>query len=162
VGGALRDAVLAAVPEGVGAARDRSAGAGEVGLALAARGAQVVTVEVDGRAVRWTAARAAALGLRLRAVAAKVEDVVAGLLPAGAVVANPPRTGLEARVCDALRAAPPARLVYVSCDPATLARDLVRLGAGPGRIAALRAFDMFPQTSHVETLVVLDREGGPA
>jgi 23S rRNA (uracil1939-C5)-methyltransferase len=162
VGGAVREAVLAAVPEGVGAALDLYAGAGEVGLALAARGAQVVTVEVDGRAVRWTAARAAALGLRLRAVAAKVEDVVAGLLPADVVVANPPRTGLEGAVCEALRAAPPARLVYASCDPATLARDLVRLGASAARIAALRAFDMFPQTSHVETLVVLDREGGPA
>ena len=162
VGLALRDAVLSAVPEGAARALDLYAGAGEVGLALAARGVDVVTVEVDPRAVRWTKARAAARGLRLRAVAAKVEDVVVGVLPADAIVANPPRTGLEASVCAALRAAPPRTLVYVSCDPATLARDLVRLGATAGRITAVRAFDMFPQTSHVETLVVLDREEGPA
>jgi 23S rRNA (uracil1939-C5)-methyltransferase len=54
----------------------------------------------------------------------------------------------------------PARLVYVSCDPATLARDLARLQVGAGRIVTLRAYDMFPQTSHVETLVVADRTGG--
>ena len=162
VASALRDAVLAAVPEGVARALDLYAGAGEVGLALAARGSEVVTVEVEVRVVRWTKARAAAQGLRLRAVAAKVEDVVAGLLPVDAIVANPPRTGLEESVCEALRAAPPPTLVYVSCDPATLARDLVRLGATAGRIATVRAFDMFPQTSHVETLVVLDREEGPA
>jgi 23S rRNA (uracil1939-C5)-methyltransferase len=162
VGRALRDAVLAAVPDEAARALDLYAGAGEVGLALAGRGAEVVTVEVDVRAVRWTEARAAALGLRLRAVAAKVEDVVAGLLPADAIVVNPPRTGLEGRVCEALCAAAPRRLVYVSCDPATLARDLVRLGATAGRIAVLRAFDMFPQTSHVETLVALDRSEGPA
>ena len=162
VASALRDAVLAVVPDVTARVLDLYAGVGEVGLALAARGALVVTVEVDGRAVRWTQARAAALGLRLRAVAAKVEDVVAGLLPADAIVANPPRTGLEASVCEALRAALPRTLVYVSCDPATLARDLVRLGVTAGRIRAVRAFDMFPQTSHVETLVVLDGEEGPA
>jgi 23S rRNA (uracil1939-C5)-methyltransferase len=123
---------------------------------------EVVTVEADVRAARWTAVRAAPPGLALRAVAAQVEDVVAGLLPADAVVANPPRAGLDGSVCAALRAVPPARIVYVSCDPATLARDLVRLGATAGRVATVRAFDMFPQTSHVETLVVLDREERPA
>ena len=50
----------------------------------------------------------------------------------------------------------PGRLTYVSCDPATLARDLARLGATAERIRMLRSYDMFPQTSHVETLVVLE------
>jgi len=161
VAAALREDVLASLPA-VGRVLDLYAGAGAVGLALAARGCDVATVEVDARAVRATKARAAERGLRLRAVAAKVEDVLAGLLPADAVVANPPRTGLEAAASAALAAAPPARLVYVSCDPATLARDLARLGATAARLTALRAYDMFPQTSHVETLAVLDREPEPA
>lgn len=158
---ALREDVLAVLPA-AGRVLDLYAGAGAVGLALAARGCEVATVEVDARAVRATKARASERGLRLRAVTAKVEDVLAGLLPADAVVANPPRTGLAAAATAALAAAPPSRLVYVSCDPATLARDLARLGAIPERLTALRAYDMFPQTSHVETLAVLDREQGSA
>jgi len=52
------------------------------------------------------------------------------------------------------------RVVYVSCDPATLARDIARLGAG-WRVTAVEAFDMFPQTSHVETVCTIDRDGTP-
>jgi 23S rRNA (uracil1939-C5)-methyltransferase len=75
-----------------------------------------------------------------------------------AIVLDPPRAGCAPEVVESLAASGAARIVYVSCDPATLARDLVRLGATVGRIAVVRAFDMFPQTSHVETLVVLERE----
>ncbi len=159
---ALRDAVLGALPPGPGRLLDLYAGDGAVGLEAAARGWDAVTVEVDARAVRWTEARALERRLAVRALAARVEDVVRGLLPAAVVVANPPRTGLDAAVAAALRAAPPGRLVYVSCDPATLARDLVRLGADAARLAVVRGYDMFPQTAHVETLVVLDRAGRPA
>jgi len=158
---ALRSDVLAVLPA-AGRVLDLYAGAGAVGLALAARGCDVVTVEVDARAVRATKERARKGALRLRAVAAKVEDVLAGLLPSDAVVVNPPRTGLDAAAGAALAAAPPGRLVYVSCDPATLARDLARLGATAGCLTTLRSYDMFPQTSHVETLAVLDRESGSA
>ncbi len=157
---ALHAAVLAALPAGPGRLLDLYAGDGAVGLEAAARGHEAVTVEVDARAVRWTEARAAARALPVRAIAARVEDVLAGLLPADVVVANPPRTGLDGRAAAALRELPPARLVYVSCDPATLARDLARLGAEARRLALVRCFDMFPQTSHVETLAVLDRGDG--
>jgi 23S rRNA (uracil1939-C5)-methyltransferase len=71
------------------------------------------------------------------------------------VILNPPRTGVDARVTSALAgiATAPRAIVYVSCDPATLARDLSRL---PGwTIARLTAFDMFPQTAHVETVCEL-------
>jgi 23S rRNA (uracil1939-C5)-methyltransferase len=76
------------------------------------------------------------------------------------VILNPPRTGASAPVIAALRDASPSprAVVYVSCDPATLARDVGRL---PGwRIAGLRSFDMFPQTAHVETVCELVPEGG--
>jgi len=155
VAAVLRADVLAALPPAPARVLDLYAGTGEIGLALAGRGADVVTVESDARAVRRTEAEAARAGCRLRAVTARVEDVISGLLPADAVLVNPPRTGLHRAVAEALRAAPPGRLVYVSCDPATLARDLVRLGATGERLALVRAYEMFPQTSHVETMAVL-------
>jgi 23S rRNA (uracil1939-C5)-methyltransferase len=69
-------------------------------------------------------------------------------------VTNPPRTGMEGRVTEVLGRLTPSRIVYVSCDPATLARDLTRL---PGyRLRGLRAFDLFPQTAHVESVAVLE------
>ena len=72
------------------------------------------------------------------------------------VITNPPRTGMDARVSEALERRRPGRVVYLSCDPATLARDLTRL---PGfRLADLAAFDLFPQTAHVETVAVLELE----
>ena len=153
---ALRAAVLDAVPLEAHTVLDLYAGTGEVSLALARRGCEVASVEAEGAAVRLAEDRARAAGLAVRAIAARVEDQLAGLLPADAVVVNPPRTGLAPEVTVALAGQPPAALVYVSCDPATLARDLKRLGAVPGRLA-LRCFDMFPQTSHVETLAVLRR-----
>jgi 23S rRNA (uracil1939-C5)-methyltransferase len=74
------------------------------------------------------------------------------------VVANPPRAGLARPVVAALAGGPALRVAYVSCDPATLARDLADLvGQGPFRLAGLTAFDLFPQTAHVETLAVLER-----
>jgi 23S rRNA (uracil1939-C5)-methyltransferase len=68
---------------------------------------------------------------------------------------NPPRTGVDARVTDALQSVTraPRAILYTSCDPATLARDLARLPRY--RLAAVRAFDMFPQTAHVETVCEL-------
>ena len=76
------------------------------------------------------------------------------------VITNPPRTGMDARVVDAIRAAHPRRVVYVSCDPATLARDLARLTAPSAfpsyRLTALRSFDLFPQTAHVESVALLE------
>jgi 23S rRNA (uracil1939-C5)-methyltransferase len=89
-----------------------------------------------------------------------VEDRLAALLPADLVILNPPRAGLAETVPRILRAAPPARVVYVSCDPATLARDLARLRPVFG-LAALFAFDLFPHTPHVETVAVLDAQRDP-
>jgi tRNA/tmRNA/rRNA uracil-C5-methylase (TrmA/RlmC/RlmD family) len=84
-----------------------------------------------------------------------VEDVLRELRRPELVIANPPRTGMDERVTRALEHVAPSRLVYISCDPATLARDLGRL---PGfRLARIRAFDLFPQTAHVETVALLER-----
>lgn len=136
---------------------DAYAGTGATAVALAERGVAVVAIEVDRAA---SAECAGAMPRGSRAVAARVEDALPRALPADVVILNPPRTGASAPVIAALRDAspPPRAIVYVSCDPATLARDVGRL---PGwRIAALRSFDMFPQTAHVETVCELVPEGG--
>ncbi|HEY5074596.1 MAG TPA: class I SAM-dependent RNA methyltransferase [Pyrinomonadaceae bacterium] len=71
------------------------------------------------------------------------------------VLLDPPRTGAESRVIAGVLGLKPRRISYVSCDPATLARDLKKLLAGGYTLHSLAAFDMFPQTHHVETVVHL-------
>jgi 23S rRNA (uracil1939-C5)-methyltransferase len=136
---------------------DAYAGTGGTAIALAERGVAVVAIEADRAA---SAECASAMPRGSRAVAARVEDALPRALPADVVILNPPRTGASAPVIAALRDAspPPRAIVYVSCDPATLARDVGRLAGW--RIAALRSFDMFPQTAHVETVCELVPEGG--
>jgi 23S rRNA (uracil1939-C5)-methyltransferase len=131
---------------------DGYSGAGELALALAARGVRVSAIELDSDASSHAAVR---LPEGSRAISARVEEVLASLLPADVVVLNPPRTGVDGRVTEQLEECDPAprAIVYVSCNPATLARDLARLPRY--RIASLRAYDMFPQTAHVETVCEL-------
>jgi len=87
----------------------------------------------------------------------RVEHAVASLPAPDVVVADPPRRGLGRVLVDALCARVPARVVYVACDPAALARD-VGLFAGRGyRLAGLRAFDAFPMTHHLECVALLMR-----
>ena len=79
---------------------------------------------------------------------------MADALPADVVILNPPRTGVDERVTGTLAVTASSRaVVYVSCNPATLARDVQRLPRH--RIASLASFDMFPQTAHVETVCEL-------
>ena len=117
-------------------------------------GAMVESVEVDPRAVRIAEARGSSTGVGR--VIGRVEEVTGQLRPADSAIVNPPRTGLGGEATDRLNARPPERLVYVSCDPATLARDLARLTSAY-RLTDLRAFDLFPQTAHVETVATLER-----
>jgi 23S rRNA (uracil1939-C5)-methyltransferase len=133
---------------------DAYAGAGATALPLASDGALVVAIEAD-RDAAAVCGESLAPFAGSRSIAARVEDVIEQLLPAEVVLLNPPRVGVHERVTAAIAAATPAprAVVYVSCDAATLARDVARL---PGfRIASLRAFDMFPQTAHVETVCEL-------
>ena len=132
---------------------DAFSGAGDTAAAIAARGVQVVAIEADEDATAYAATR---LPGGSRAIAARVEDVLAAHLPADVVILNPPRSGVDAKVTAALLKAPPKAIVYVSCDPATLARDVSRL---PGwTVQHLECYDLFPQTAHVETLCELRPE----
>jgi len=128
---------------------DAYSGAGDTAVEFTKNGAQVTAIELDDEAARWCALR---LPAGSTSVTGRVEEVLARVLPADAVVLNPPRAGTDERVTQILEQVPrkPSVLVYVSCNPATLARDVARLPSY--RIASLVAFDMFPQTAHVETV----------
>lgn len=152
----LRAAILESVPAAARRVLDLYAGTGETGRAIAQPGRGVVSVELDRAAAGDAVRRAQREGIAIEVLTGRVEDLIERLLPADVVIANPPRAGLAPGVSAALADRPPERLVYVSCDSATLARDLRRLGAEPARLR-LRCYDMFPQTSHVETLAVLSR-----
>ena len=148
---AVRELVLAHKPTHV---LDAYSGSGDLSVALQEHGIRATSVELDEDATAYAATR---LHRPSRAVAARVEDVLAGLLPADVIVLNPPRAGVDARVSALIEAAAPApaAVVYISCDPATLARDIARMPSWA--IKSVAAFDMFPQTAHVETVVELVR-----
>jgi 23S rRNA (uracil1939-C5)-methyltransferase len=132
---------------------DLYGGVGDTALLLAERGARVVSVDADEMAIDWARRRPAPSPVRF--IAGRAEDVLTTLPEPSAVVVNPPRAGLHWNVTLRLTGQPVSRLVYLSCDPATLARDLHRLGS-VYRVTAVRAFDLFPQTAHVETVAVLE------
>jgi 23S rRNA (uracil1939-C5)-methyltransferase len=135
---------------------DLYAGVGARAIRWAGQGARVTACEVSGAAVDAGTAAASSVGAEVAFVADRVEQRVASLWPADLVVVNPPRAGLSRRVSRALVAGEARSLAYVSCDPATLARDLVRLESG-WQVREVQPFDAFPQTAHVETIAWLDR-----
>lgn len=155
---ALRAHVLDVSGPGPGSAIDAYCGAGAFASGLAELGWTVRGIEIDAEAA--AAARAASTA-GVGVTQGRVEDLLAGHLPADLLLVNPPRAGLAAAATAAVLAAPPPRIVYVSCDPATLARDLGLL-TGAYHLEGLRAFDLFPQTAHVETVAVLAGRGQAA
>jgi 23S rRNA (uracil1939-C5)-methyltransferase len=136
---------------------DLYGGIGDLAVRLAERGAQVVSVDCDEKAVGWARARAdlAAFGSQVRYVAGRAEDVLPSLPPPDVVIVAPPRAGLHWDVVLRLAGDPVARLAYLSRDPATLARDLHRMDVNY-RIRAIRGFDLFPQTAQVGVVACLD------
>jgi 23S rRNA (uracil1939-C5)-methyltransferase len=179
------DLVPALVDSALGDVRGEKAielysGVGLFTVPLARRFASVIAVEDDAEASAFARRNLADAGLSNAEVVN--EDVAAWLenlessgarfapaalrrarMPAlpGALqsidflLLDPPRTGAESRVISGIVRLKPKRICYVSCDPATLARDLKKLIAGGYSISSIQAFDMFPQTHHVETLVHL-------
>lgn len=146
-----REAVEALTPRPGQEVWDLYAGVGETTALLAEAGARVSSVELDTEAVAWGDEN----GPPANRVAGAVEHSLAGLPAPDAVITNPPRTGMHEEAVRRLAASGASRIVYISCDPATLARDLARL---PGyRLISVRAYDLFPQTAHVETVAVMER-----
>jgi 23S rRNA (uracil1939-C5)-methyltransferase len=149
--------------EGLGgaAAADLYCGVGLFGAFLQEKFTRLVLVESSTTSISY--ARGNCPGPANELYPMEVEQWVgtaAARSPFDAVVADPPRTGLSAEVRQWLCSRPPARLVYVSCNPVTLARDLRHLCAEGFALDDLKLFDFYPQTSHVEAVAKLSRWAG--
>ncbi len=141
---------------------DLYCGIGTISLAAAKNAGRVIGVEKNERAVRDARRNAELNGIRnAEFFAAGAEDIVPELIKSGAtpdvVILDPPRSGSSEKTIDAICSAQPGRIVYVSCDSASLARDVKRIACRGYRISRAAAVDMFPHTSHVETVVRLSK-----
>ncbi len=161
--GAARDVLRLVLDAATGARRvlDLYSGCGLFAVPLVLAGAQVTAVEENARSVDDAARNVRLNGVspsRLRLVRARVEDAMRRIVRErfDVVILDPPRQGCASVVLDALaEGLRPPRIVYVSCDPDALARDLSRLRGGGYTIDTLQAVDMFPHTEHIETVVTL-------
>jgi len=137
---------------------DLYGGVGDSARLLAAAGATVWSVDADRSAIAWAERQPVPTGVPPTYLAGRVEEVLHRLPEPDLVMLNPPRGGAARRVTQTLerfgQAGRVRRLAYVSCDPATLARDLTRLPSY--RLRRVTAYDLFPQTAHVETLALLE------
>ena len=142
---------------------DLYCGAGTIGLSMARQARELVGVEIVESAVRDARRNAARSGVQnarflcadAGKAAAQLEEE--GLRPT-VIVLDPPRKGCDAATLAAAVRMAPKRMVMVSCNPATMARDLRQLESAGYRAAALRGVDMFPRTAHVEAVALLTRE----
>jgi 23S rRNA (uracil-5-)-methyltransferase RumA len=142
---------------------DAYCGIGTYSLPVAAAGWHVHGIELSPEAVHQAKANARQNGLSESATfeaGVVAECLGEHLVHCDALFLDPPRKGLDPVTLQAISERPPAHLLYLSCDPATLARDLALLvGSGNYRVESVQPIDFFPQTSHVETLTVLRRIG---
>jgi tRNA/tmRNA/rRNA uracil-C5-methylase (TrmA/RlmC/RlmD family) len=157
----LVERVIVHVPPGE-PVLDLYAGGGLFAVSLAALGwPRVTAVEGDPVAaddLRWNGRL---YGRVLRTVRRSVETYLSDHPTFdGTVIVDPPRTGLSADICRRIASSRAWSVVYVSCDVATLARDVGRLVAGGYTMNHVEAFDLFPNTAHVETIVVMTRRAG--
>lgn len=154
----LVNAVVDAVPPD-GEVLDLYAGVGLFAVPLAALGhAEVTAVESDRSSGSDLRENARPYAPRLSARLARVEDYLASRArPPATMIVDPPRTGLSKEAAEAIARQGASRVVYVSCDPPTLARDARRLLDAGYRLDSVRGFDLFPNTPHVEALVVFTR-----
>jgi 23S rRNA (uracil1939-C5)-methyltransferase len=139
---------------------DLYAGVGLFAVSLAASGRRgIVAVEADRESGADLLRNAAPYGGAVHAVVGLVEDYVRRdrSHPATLIV-DPPRIGMSREAIDAISHLAPRRIVYVSCDPPTMARDARRLVDAGYRVASLAGFDLFPNTPHVEVVGVFDRQ----
>ncbi len=151
-------ALVQAVLDGVGAATsafDLHCGAGNFALPLAAAGLRVRACDIGGPGVRAMGESAAAQGLSVDGFEGPAIDALRRWTDRpDLVLLDPPRAGCRKLIGPLLALRPP-RIALVSCDPATCARDVGALVEGGYRVDSAQAWDMFPQTHHVEALVWL-------
>ena len=136
---------------------DAFGGVGTFGLLLAPRVARVIEIEEAPDAVNDAKANAVEL-MNVEFQRGKVEDILPkSKSPIDLVVADPPRAGIAPTAREAIITQLPRAIAYVSCDPATLARDARQLVNGGYRLVEVQPVDMFPQTCHIETVSLFAR-----
>jgi 23S rRNA (uracil1939-C5)-methyltransferase len=143
-----------------GSALDLYSGVGLFTLPLARHFDKVLAVEANPMAARFARRNLQDAGLsNARVITATVTDWFRSSAsnPAEFVLLDPPRAGAESAVIKGILDLHPSGISYVSCDPATLARDLKKLLTGGYMLDSILAFDLFPQTHHVETVIQLSR-----
>jgi 23S rRNA (uracil1939-C5)-methyltransferase len=141
---------------------DLYAGTGAISLLLARQARAVYGIELVPAAIDDATRNAATNGIgNCTFLSGEVRHVLPELVRQGiradVLVADPPRAGFHPKALRAVLALGPGRVVYVSCNPATLARDLGVLRAGGYRLTAVQPIDMFPHTPHIEVVARLDR-----
>ena len=143
---------------------DLYCGSGSLGLTLASQAGEIIGVEIVEESIQDAATNAALNDVRNAKFLAS--DARTGLPDAielagrpDVLIVDPPRAGLGPRVCKRIVEAQPKRIVYVSCNPTTLAPDAARIVEGGYVLRKVRPVDLFPQTPHVECVAVLDRVG---
>jgi 23S rRNA (uracil1939-C5)-methyltransferase len=151
-----------AAPEAGLRAVDLYSGVGAIALCLARAGAQVLGIEASARAVGDASANATRNGLAQARfetgdAAARLRTLVEQGARVDLVTLNPPRKGADPAVREAIAALQPSRVVYLSCDPDTLTRDLDDFAARGYRAECVEPFDFLPQTEHVEAVALLRR-----
>lgn len=155
----LYQALLDAVPQEVTQILDLYCGIGVTSLLLARQGLQVIGVESHPETVELASANAEKNKICSAVFhAGKAEEIGIDLLKQRSfdlVLCNPPRPGLDPHLLQALTLNPPPYIAYISCMPSTMARDLKTLIAAGYAIDQIHGFDLFPQTTHVETLILL-------
>jgi 23S rRNA (uracil1939-C5)-methyltransferase len=135
---------------------DAYCGVGTMSLLFAKKAAKVIGVEYVPEAIEDAKINATMNGLKNTSFhAALAEEFIGKVGKVDIVVLNPPRKGCEPAMIEKVGSMPLKKIVYVSCDPATLARDLRLLADKGWKVESVEPFDMFPQTAHVETLVSL-------
>ncbi len=141
---------------------DLYAGIGTISLAVARSAGAVTAVEENPHALNLSRLNARINGVtNFQALPGRVEDVLRQIRMGEheAAVLDPPRAGCEPAALAELLRLGPERLVYVSCEPSTHARDIALLVRGGYRVRRAAVVDMFPQTYHVETVALLERSG---
>jgi 23S rRNA (uracil1939-C5)-methyltransferase len=143
---------------------DAYCGVGTIGLCASRQAAEVVGVEVNRDAVRDAIANARRNNVtNAWFICADAGDYMVSLAgegePVDVVMMDPPRAGSSPEFLESLTTLAPKRVVYISCNPETLARDLIILTDSGWRVQTIQPVDMFPHTRHVEVVTLLTRDG---
>jgi len=132
---------------------DLYSGVGSIGLTIG--GDNVTLVEINEHAVREMRQNIETLGSNAEAILAASENALDFITADKTIIVDPPRAGLHQAVVDRLLEVKPARIIYLSCNPVTQARDVALL-AGAYKAVDAKGYNFFPRTPHIEHLVVLD------